>query len=330
MRLESARTLKKALQERFVADFQDTARSVLPTGARSLSLTTKRAPRTFALGVAPKQGGDYRLAVRIQHREMEGSREVELITKQAKGEVEVRYVGSIKKRAAPWFQQRQRPLLIGSSVGHFAITAGTIGGFVRVQGGIVSILSNNHVLANENRAKKGDAILQPGDFDGGANPADAVAKLHSFARMKVAGTNLIDAAVATIVDGVKADASKLRGWGKLKGVGSAFLDEGTQVAKIGRTTGLTRGHVSAFELDNVVVEYDIGVLRFDNQIEIESDSNSPFSDGGDSGSLIVGSDFRAVGLLFAGSDQGGENGQGLTYANPLHVVFDTLNLELVL
>jgi hypothetical protein len=33
---------------------------------------------------------------------------------------------------------------------------------------------------------------------------------------------------------------------------------------------------------------------------------------------------EAVGLLFAGSDQGGPQGTGVTYANPLDVVFQRL------
>lgn len=37
---------------------------------------------------------------------------------------------------------------------------------------------------------------------------------------------------------------------------------------------------------------------------------------------------RGVALLFAGSDQGGSNGQGLTYGNPLRAVFDALKAEL--
>jgi hypothetical protein len=58
-----------------------------------------------------------------------------------------------------------RPLRIGGSVGHFKITAGTLGCFVRARiGDALHILTNNHVLADENRAKVGDAILQPGAF----------------------------------------------------------------------------------------------------------------------------------------------------------------------
>ena len=76
-----------------------------------------------------------------------------------------------KRAALPWYQKMTRPLRIGASIGHFKITAGTLGAFVRSRDdGSVLILSNNHVLANENKAKKGDHILQPGDFDGGQDP----------------------------------------------------------------------------------------------------------------------------------------------------------------
>jgi hypothetical protein len=54
------------------------------------------------------------------------------------------------------------------------------------------------------------------------------------------------------------------------------LDEGTIVAKLGRTTGLTYGRVTTFELDNVMVAFDMGPLRFDNQIEIEGTEADAF------------------------------------------------------
>src|SRR5256885_12833142 len=51
--------------------------------------------------------------------------------------------------------------ILGFSVGHPAITAGSIG--ARVTDGVnVYILSNNHVLANSNDASIGDPELQPG------------------------------------------------------------------------------------------------------------------------------------------------------------------------
>ena len=164
MNLDSVRELKQALAARVLPQIETaiTARSAFGRAAGPVARAAE-PPRTLALGVSPKGKTDFQLAVRVQQRVFEASREVGLIKKQAKGEVDVRYVGRIQKHAARWYQQRQRPVLIGSSVGQFKITAGTLGCFVQARaGGGVCILSNNHVLADENRARKGDAIVQPG------------------------------------------------------------------------------------------------------------------------------------------------------------------------
>ena len=115
----------------------------------------------------------------------------------------------------------------------------------------------------------------------------------------------------------------------LTGVGTAAVDEGDAVFKSGRTTGPTAGRITAFDLDNVVVNYEIGNLRFDGQIEIEGTGNAPFSDGGDSGSLIVNAGMEAAALLFAGGDSGGSNGLGLTFANPIERVLKDLKATLL-
>jgi hypothetical protein len=120
----------------------------------------------------------------------------------------------------------------------------------------------------------------------------------------------------------------LTGLGELLGLREEPIEPGMAVAKVGRTTGLRRGVVTAVELDDVVVEFDRGNLSFDRQIEIEGVGDHAFSAGGDSGSLIVDGDGFACGLLFAGSDQGGTNGKGLTNANDLALVLDELGLEL--
>jgi hypothetical protein len=108
------------------------------------------------------------------------------------------------------------------------------------------------------------------------------------------------------------------------------LAEADLVGKIGRTTGFTKGRVTAFELDGVTVRYDLGLLTFDNQVEVEGAGQRAFSDGGDSGSMVFTDEGRMAGaLVFAGSDQGGTNGKGLTYANPLGTVMERLKIELV-
>ncbi len=290
--------------------------------------------RYMALGVAKSRRG-FALAVRIQRREVENSDLMDSIRKKAKGEVDVRYVGRVfkkQKRAAAgrlWNQKRVRPLVPGLSVGHYKVTAGTLGCFVKDRSDdTVYMLSNNHVLANENDAKKQDAILQPGTYDGGGKPADVVAKLSRFITLSTSNPNPVDCAIAEISRTIKYDASKLRGLGTIAGIGKA-ADIGDKVSKLGRTTGVTHGKITAIEVDQVVVQYDLGNLTFNGQIEIEGNGDHLFSDGGDSGSLIVNDDLEGVALLFAGSDQGGSNGHGLTYANPLSEVLDRLKVNLL-
>lgn len=178
----------------------------------------------------------------------------------------------------------------------------------------VLVLSNNHVLANENRCKIGDAVIQPGDLDGGRRPRDVVARLHKFVALTRTKANLLDCATAKLVDGVEFDVDRLFGLGRLAGLSDRALDPGLRVAKVGRTTGVRRGRISAFEIDDLVIAYGgpTGNLTFDDTLEIESTTSLPFSDGGDSGSLIVDPDKKAVAQLFAGSDIGGRGNLGVT------------------
>jgi hypothetical protein len=247
-----------------------------------------------------------------------------------------RVAKQVRRKAAaapkpPWHQGRTRPLLIGASIGHHRITAGTLGGFVVLRkGGQVRALSNNHVLADEDRGKKGDAILQPGAYDGGRAGRDRIGSLDQAVKLKPRGTNRVDAALCAVSAAVGYDPRTLRGVGTLEGLGKTPIEEVGIVEKLGRTTGHTRGRVTAFELDNVVVAYDTGNLRFDDQIEIEGADDTSFSQGGDSGSLVFASeDHGALGLLFAGSDQGGRNGAGLTYVNVLPTVLAQLKADLL-
>lgn len=83
-----------------------------------------------------------------------------------------------RPRAFADYQRKLRPVVPGTSTGHFAITAGTIGGVVDVNGEAM-LLSNNHVFANENIAELGDAIIQPGDYDGGST-ADRIGILYDY------------------------------------------------------------------------------------------------------------------------------------------------------
>ena len=65
---------------------------------------------------------------------------------------------------APKQQITKTPVPCGVSIGHYNITAGTLGCLVEASG-TVCILSNNHVLADTNNGVVGDDILQPGPCD---------------------------------------------------------------------------------------------------------------------------------------------------------------------
>lgn len=320
MEPDSARELKALLLERL--------RSAPPTALSTDRAGGARWPRV-AVGLAPVTGGRARVAVRLEEDADRAA--LPDLGRAGHTELDIRVVGPIRALSSPTpdeLQRRTRPLRPGLSVAHPGVSAGTLGGFVRTAAGL-SMLSNNHVLAASDAAALGDPVLQPGPADGG-DAGDRVATLTAFRRFRAEGGNLVDAAVAALDAGVSADPGAYPG-GPLSGpvAPADDIDPDQEVEKIGRTTAHTAGRITAVEVDGVAVRYDGGVFTFDDQVEIEGTTGA-FSAGGDSGSVIWRSHDRApVALLFAGSDTGGTNGTGLTFANPLVTVLDLLDAEFV-
>ena len=288
----------------------------------------------IAVGLAAAGNGVARVAVRLEE---EADRALlPDLGRVAEAQIDIRVIGRVRALSSPApeeLQRRVRPLRPGLSVAHPDVTAGTLGGFVRL-GGELAILSNNHVLAASGTARIGDAVVQPGPADGGT-PADRVATLSVFEGLTAARANLVDAAVATLDPGVDAEPGDLVG-GPLAGPVPGILDiePDDLVEKVGRTTGHTHGRITAVEVDGVAVEYDAlssprGIYRFDDQIEIAGRAGA-FSQGGDSGSVIWRTRDRApLCLLFAGSSTGGDGGAGVTFASPLSTVLAVLGAQWV-
>ena len=242
---------------------------------------------------------------------------------------------------------RYRPAPGGVSIGHKDITAGTLGCLVK-KGGDFFILSNNHVLANSNAAQIGDAILQPGPYDGGRFPEDHIANLEAFIPISFTGgpsecttaagianllnslakamgsdarllaittqaeDNLVDAAIARPLNpaDVKDEILEI---GPLSGVGSGEL--GTGIKKSGRTTALTTGEIQQVDVTANVQYGDNKIARFTDQLLAGA-----MSQGGDSGSAVLDSQNRLIGLLFAGSDT-------TTIINRIEHVFSALGVS---
>lgn len=314
------------------------ARELVERAVRPSTSGPVRAP--LAIGVAVDADGGYGVAVRYRL----GLPGVRSLAKRVADEVgpavDVRRTGRIRPLVvddrpvrprppvitaqAAGETGRVRPLRPGVSIAHVDVTAGTLGAFVRV-GGRLHALSNYHVLAGAPSARVGDVVVQPGPADGGT-VRDRVGTLAATVPLAYGETAYVDAAVALLDD---QDVDPTYPVGRITTTARAV--GGERVGKSGRTTAVTAGRVTAIELDDVVVGYgdDLGDLAFDDQIEVESTGAGPFSRGGDSGSLVYREDGVALGLLFAGSETGGDNGRGLTYVNPIDAVLGALDATLL-
>lgn len=254
---------------------------------------------------------------------------------------------------------RHRPAPPGSSMGHPDITAGTFGAVVHDKdNGQPLILTNNHVGANSNDAEIGDDWFQPGPYDGGkdddwahlarfkeiyftdpggGNGGDnqcnitpvVTGVLNFFAkwlgsqirlvpvRIPLADQiNRIDAAVGVPEENMVV--SEIPGIGVIDGV-KLNAGIGDKVQKKGRTTDHTRGELIARNI-TANIQYGEGkIAAFTGQYAITG-SGGPFSQPGDSGSIVLDMENRVIGLLFAGSDE-------VTIVNPIGFVMDELNVE---
>jgi hypothetical protein len=208
-----------------------------------------------------------------------------------------------------------RPVPTGVETGHPNISAGTIACRVKDVHGNVYALTNNHVYADGNNASIGDNVLQPGSYDGGVNPGDAIGTLADFEPIVFSrkAKNEIDAAIALSSTDDLGTGTPSGGYGTPNAdiVGAVL---GQPVQKFGRTTGLTKGEITGINA-TVKVSYGPGqTAKFVDQIII---GPGGFSAGGDSGSLIVTDDGNnnPVGLLFAGSST-------ITIGNRIDLVLD--------
>lgn len=232
---------------------------------------------------------------------------------------------------------------------------GTLGALVEDSQKNQFILSNNHVLAESDQGRAGDAIDQPGMIDDGCVPlSHAGSTLRPVATLKyvvpLATSNTdVDAALAAVAPGAVDSSGSILQLATpthpvsasdtlapappVAGTGEALTAanlNGLRLAKSGRTTGLTCSSVDAVDL-SVKVDYfkDCAETQpyytkfYTGQIGI---AGNRFSDSGDSGALVVdASNAEPVGLFFAGGTDG--KGHGLSIANPIGEVLRELGAQ---
>ena len=231
------------------------------------------------------------------------------------------------------------PIQLGTSGGNAkdkssnACCSGTLGALV-VRNGVHYLLSNNHVLAREDGASVGEAIVQPGLVDSSCSPATPVAHFSQAVKLQNSNkTAVADAALAQVVTGEVDPSGAILQLGAVScGVAQPAPPASTviapavnmPVAKSGRSTGLTCGAISLIDA-SLKVQYTTTcgssstfTVTFNHQVVINS---STFGAPGDSGALIVDSQTaQPVALLV-----GGDSSTGITVANPIQDVLDALS-----
>jgi hypothetical protein len=329
------------------ADIEAAAARLFDSDPRVRSVGVSRHEDAFGFRAVRNSAQILPLAVKLT--EVAAFKQVPVTFVDTPGELEslvmVPGLGPASPAAASFIPEvlKQTPAVCGLQIQNFDddvrqgviaqgnIIIGTLGCFVRLAGGKTALLSNNHVVAGENRGKKGqDRIQQPGD--GVHTPADQLGLLTDFVRLRPspAGAtvkkgnvvfNDVDAGVAQLDAGVAFAQGYLPSRGLIAPSGTASAKVGDRVFKVGRTTGLTFGEVKSVTTIVGPVPYDPGPCWFRRSIEIEGINGTMFSDRGDSGSAILRTSGEVVGILYAG------NGVQ-TYACPIDAVLKKLKCNL--
>ncbi|MPQ43236.1 hypothetical protein [Clostridium tarantellae] len=229
---------------------------------------------------------------------------------------------SSKEKKTSTHTSRIRPLKAGYSIGTaMSGITGTLGAIVFDDVNTPYILSNNHILAGENKNKKGTLILQPGASDGGFVKNNIVGKLYDFVSLSfeensnkdIATTNIADCAIAKIDSNIDYN-SNFKIFGKIRGVSKPVLR--SEVFKIGRTTGYTNGFIKTI---NATLRYKSsynGLYKTFSDLIITTN----MSYKGDSGSLLVNSENKALGLLV------GDNPLN-SWFNPIEYILNVFNVH---
>jgi hypothetical protein len=237
--------------------------------------------------------------------------------------------------AIPLENQEQQgfPIELGTSGINANTTdccSGTLGSLLVDQTGKQYVLSNNHVMGRVGHAALGEAIVQPGYVDTLCD-FTTPQTVATFTAAPSINSN-VDAAIAEVVPARVDSSGAIIGLGGVNPDGSyipappantiATATIGMQVAKSGRTTGLSCGVVEAVNA-TVIVDFSAECgnpsaesVLFRGQT-ILNDIVKP----GDSGSLIVeAATAQPLALVAAGSSDG-----EYASANPATDVVKELN-----
>ena len=183
------------------------------------------------------------------------------------------------------------------------------------------ILSNNHVLTNNETKAIGSEILQPGIIED--DKSQVVARLATYIPIKFMESdqgpiNEMDCALAKIYNN-QLISNKIASIGKIKGVAKPSL--GAFVEKAGAFSGVTFGSILTMNATHTVQKLNKKQLLYKNQI-IASMKSEP----GDSGSVVLDDFEKVIGLLFAGGKS--DSGEDISVFSDISSILFTLGIDI--
>jgi len=187
---------------------------------------------------------------------------------------------------------RYRPVKGGIQIGNGSGSVGTLGCLAKLDSdGSWVALSNHHVMMSGDKELSDHVKIGQPDYSSCC--CCSCGEIGEVTNASIGG--LVDCAIAKLNSGVTS-VNEINGIGPVRGVATAVLGE--PVRKVGRTTGLTTGEI----VDIAYVTTSTASHSFTSQIKIDPAPDVPkFSNNGDSGSAIVNSDDKVVGLLWGGN-----------------------------
>lgn len=212
-------------------------------------------------------------------------------------------------------KKRIRPVIGGYSIGSATGSGnGTMGCLVK-SNNVKFLLSNNHVLANENREPLGNNIVQPAVKEGGQQPRDVIGYLSKYILINfINPVNFVDCALGSLTNESIA-ISSIAYIGKLKGTRPINMSD--EVLKVGSATERTYGNVLV-----VNATLTVGFLSGSEAVFKKQIITTKMTDKGDSGALLLDKKNYALGLFFADSSSN-------SFFNTMDYVLNSLNVELV-
>jgi hypothetical protein len=205
---------------------------------------------------------------------------------------------------------------------------GSLGAFVQdPDTKLIYLLSCSHVIGSPDEVHPGASRSVLWQVFDDKSPIREVAELlHPDREHLPEGSPL---SIARLLPDAPVDTSGLR---EAEAASNEVAAMGQTVLKVGATSGVTRGTISAF-IDRLVVnDQQDRQHTFSDVVEVKSSTDSPFSVPGDSGALVMTEAGEAFGVIFAGGTirAGSSDDRLTTYVAPIAPFLAHTGLRLML